>query len=391
MKRATLVRHLPLLAQLAAAPVILGQVSMPVSPTIGSPVSMLVDWDPAQTNNTVLLVMGTPAGQVQNSCYLTLTLDSQGMAVTLHRTETSTPGESYSGYIGGAPWYAPSINSNACGVHLNNSSYSTLSGTTRRVSLSIDNGIQPYFKQVVANYTPPCAYPPGSWQCWFITPVSQTIGQWDASPAAPVISQVAATPTSNAATITWQTSLPTTTKIEWGTTQGVYTGSTTMDPALVYSHSATTPNAPLTSSTTYYFRVSSQTGSQVNYTATGQFTTQAGQAPVISQVVATPTSNSATITWQTSVPTTTKIEWGTQAGVYTGSTTMDPALVSSHSATTACLPPSTLHYFRVSSQTQSQVNHTATGQFTTLAGNACTRREYIRLGGRVVAIESGTQ
>ena len=168
---------LPILAVSALS----AQVSMPVSPVLGSPTLLIVNWDSAQTTGPLVLIMHTNPGQVQGACYLSLTRDGAAVTAALYRTTTSTPEEPVGGLVGGAPWYYPTISSNACGIYLNDS---VVNGN--EIRLRIENGVTPYNKQVVANYETPC--PPGApwWQCgWGANFVSTTIGSWDATPAQP--------------------------------------------------------------------------------------------------------------------------------------------------------------------------------------------------------------
>ena len=69
--------------------------------------------------------------------------------------------------------------------------------------------------------------------------------------------------------------------------------------------------------------------------------------PVISAIVATPTSDSATITWTTNEPASSQVDYGLDTGY--GSVVSDPALVTSHSLTLTGLAASTLYHFKVTS------------------------------------------
>ncbi|MBI5871137.1 MAG: DNRLRE domain-containing protein [Actinobacteria bacterium] len=73
-------------------------------------------------------------------------------------------------------------------------------------------------------------------------------------------------------------------------------------------------------------------------------------APVISALQATSvTSSSASITWTTNEAADSQVEYGTSPGVYTYSTTLDPAMMTNHSVPLTGLQPSTTYYYRARS------------------------------------------
>ena len=55
---------LKLILPLLAASALSAQVSMPVSPVLGSPTLLIVNWDSAQTTGPLVLIMHTNPGQV---------------------------------------------------------------------------------------------------------------------------------------------------------------------------------------------------------------------------------------------------------------------------------------------------------------------------------------
>jgi hypothetical protein len=91
-----------------------------------------------------------------------------------------------------------------------------------------------------------------------------------ATTTAPMISSILATPQVGGmgATITWNSDQPGTTQVQYGTSPGTYTSSTTQDTNLMTSHSVTLSG--LTPNTTYFFRVMSINDSGMNTTAPGQ-------------------------------------------------------------------------------------------------------------------------
>jgi len=75
----------------------------------------------------------------------------------------------------------------------------------------------------------------------------------------PVISGVTVTAISaTSATVNWTTDIPADSLLEWGTSPGVYTNSSVLDPTLTTNHSVTANG--LLEATTYYYRISSSPG-----------------------------------------------------------------------------------------------------------------------------------
>jgi len=89
----------------------------------------------------------------------------------------------------------------------------------------------------------------------------------------PAISSVAAGGiTSSGANISWTTSEPADSQVEYGTSPGVYIGSTTLDPTRVVSHNQALTG--LQQGTTYYYRVrSADAAGYVTYSAEQSFKT----------------------------------------------------------------------------------------------------------------------
>ena len=167
----------------------------------------------------------------------------------------------------------------------------------------------------------------------------------EATNVAPVISNVVVTPGQTTATITWDTDEPATTRVDFGET-------TTYDNAyedltLTTSHSASLTG--LTADTLYHFQLTStDSGGLPTTTPDDTFTTEATNvAPVISNVVVTPGQTTATITWDTDEPATTRVDFGE-------TTTYDNAyedltLTTSHSASLTGLTADTLYHFQLTS------------------------------------------
>jgi hypothetical protein len=175
---------------------------------------------------------------------------------------------------------------------------------------------------------------------------------------ATVISNVAvANVTGTTATITWTTDLPANSRVEYGV--GNYTSITTLDPALVTSHSHTITG--LTPGTTYIYMVRSITG-QNTLTKVGGFTVTTAMAPAISNVAATNvTGMSATISWTTNVASDSQVDYGPTTA-YGSSTTVDPTAVTLHSMSLTGLTTGTTYHYRVRSA--SVGGSTTSGDFT---------------------------
>ena len=133
---------------------------------------------------------------------------------------------------------------------------------------------------------------------------------------APVISYVAYWGiTSSGITISWSTNVPSNTSVAYGTTNAL-TSVTPVQTALSNSHGVTVTN--LLPGKTYYFQAqSADVNGNTGYSTTYTFTTLAGGTPVISNLLVTPASgNTATISWTTSVPTYSYVQYGPSSGNY---------------------------------------------------------------------------
>ncbi len=183
----------------------------------------------------------------------------------------------------------------------------------------------------------------------------------------PVISAVAAgSITSTAATISWTTSEPATSLVEYGTGTA-YGLQTTENLALGGSHQHRLTG--LQASTTYHFRVLSRDASgNLSATADRTFTTTASTpadttAPTISSVSAgSVTSTSATITWTTNESATTQIQYGTTTA-YGATTALNSSLLTTHAQALTGLTAATTYQYRVLSR-DAAGNLATSGNFT---------------------------
>ncbi|MDQ3249530.1 MAG: hypothetical protein M3Q45_10055, partial [Chloroflexota bacterium] len=135
---------------------------------------------------------------------------------------------------------------------------------------------------------------------------------------APVISGATHTVNGNGVSITWQTDEPATTHVRYGTAPGNYTQSAET-PGLSTEH--TVALSGLVDSTYYAQTISVDQSGNQSGGAEFSFVIDT-TAPQISDVGAPAVGgNSAIIRWTTNEAATAIIEFGTQAGVYTGSVT----------------------------------------------------------------------
>ena len=171
----------------------------------------------------------------------------------------------------------------------------------------------------------------------------------------PAITLVSATGlSSTGATITWTTSEPGDSQVEYGATTG-YGGLTSIDPTLVLSHTATPTG--LTAGTLYHYRVRSRDAAG-NLAVSGDFTfttpapviTGDTTPPVISQVSAVRMlGGGELVRWTTNEPGDTQVEYGTTTA-YGSTTKLNVYLAAFHWQTIAGLAPNALYHYRVRSR-----------------------------------------
>ncbi len=190
----------------------------------------------------------------------------------------------------------------------------------------------------------------------FTTAASDTV--IDANP--PTISDISISSlTTTSATINWTTEEVANGEIEYGVTSS-YGSVTNFDSALSIDHQAVISN--LQPNTLYHYRITSS--DQVGNLATSpdnMFTTEmtvaadnesgsVGASAIISGVeTAEVTFTSATIAWQTDIPSDSQVEYG-DSSLFGQSTTLNTAITTSHSVTISGLSPNTNYYFRAKSK-----------------------------------------
>jgi hypothetical protein len=170
------------------------------------------------------------------------------------------------------------------------------------------------------------------------------------SAAPPVISYVAFWGvTSSGVTISWSTNVPSNTSVAYGENSSLGT-LTPVQTALASTHGVTLTG--LKSSTTYYFEAqSADVNGNTGYSTIYSFTTLAG-GPVISNLLAQPASgNTATISWSTSVPTFSYVQYGPSSGNY-NRYSAQTGLTAAPTCTLSYVPGGTTYYQVVSTDSQ---------------------------------------
>ena len=190
------------------------------------------------------------------------------------------------------------------------------------------------------------------WTSYAIERINAYEAVRSATPPPPVISAVQATPDSATATITWTTDEASDSLVEYGLA-ATY-GSSVSGAAAVTAHSITLSG--LQAGTTYHYRVMSRDGSG-NTATSGDFTfTTLSVNPgtlIISNVHAINiTKNTATITWDTNLMTTSAVSYWNASGVINLPT--DLSLVTVHTIQLSGLKANSLYSYQVSSVTGDQ-------------------------------------
>jgi alpha-L-arabinofuranosidase len=167
-----------------------------------------------------------------------------------------------------------------------------------------------------------------------------------ASGNAPTVSYLASWGvTGSGITISWSTDLAASTAVGYGTTPAL--GSMAIgDATLTNSHGMTLTG--LNPGTTYYFAAES-TGANgmTGYSAINSFTTTNTVAPTISGITVTPgNNNKAQISWSTSVPCFSYVQYGTSTAY--GWWTSRSALTTNPQESMTWVPSGVIHYQLVS-------------------------------------------
>ncbi len=182
---------------------------------------------------------------------------------------------------------------------------------------------------------------------------------------APTISSVSSgSLTGTGATITWTTDEASDSQVQYGTTTS-YGASTTLDATMLTSHSVDLTG--LLENRTYHYRVKSRDAAgNLRTGSDNTFITLDQTAPEISNIVATPSGSSVTITWDTDEAGSSRVEYGTTTsyGFLTSQIDTSPR-VTSHSVTISGFGTSGTRHFRVlSTDDSSNTGTSSDGTFT---------------------------
>ncbi|MDP3965038.1 MAG: LysM peptidoglycan-binding domain-containing protein [bacterium] len=186
---------------------------------------------------------------------------------------------------------------------------------------------------------------------------------------AATIGSLAASLGSNSITVSWTTSEAATSVLEWGTSQSL--GQTMIgSEALSTSHSITLTN--LDADSGYYFRARSddRAGNIVRSSIQSDSTTEVPAETTITNVQAAVTGpNSATITWSTNHPATSRVQYGATTGY--GSELSSSLSTTQHSLALTGLNAGTTYHYQVTSTG----NTTAVGSDLSFATTQSTPAE----------------
>jgi phosphodiesterase/alkaline phosphatase D-like protein len=149
-------------------------------------------------------------------------------------------------------------------------------------------------------------------------------------------------------TVNWTTDEPATSEVDYST-DTTYT-SVVSSPLFATAHSLTLSN--LTSGTMYNFKVNGvDAAGNPATTGNNTFTSKAQNPPQFTAgPSATPTYNSAAITWTTSVASDTQVKYGPSAPNYANPTTLVSTPVTAHTVNLTGLTPSTTYHYQALSR-----------------------------------------
>jgi phosphodiesterase/alkaline phosphatase D-like protein len=152
--------------------------------------------------------------------------------------------------------------------------------------------------------------------------------------------------TSSGITISWATNEPSTTVVNYGTTSALGSASPAQT-ALTDNHGVVLTG--LQPSTTYYFQAqSTDANGNTGYSPSiYTFTTLASLPVISSPVVTAATNNTASVSWTTSVPTYSYVQYGTSSGNYIRFSART-SLTTSPNCVLAFVPSGTVYYQLVS-------------------------------------------
>jgi len=152
-------------------------------------------------------------------------------------------------------------------------------------------------------------------------------------------------------TVSWKTNEPASSEVLYGTSANYETKNDALRGFFTYDHYVVITG--LVPGTTYHYRIRSRDASG-NVTTDDQDRTltlpAASAVPQISNIsISKKTATTFTVTWQTNVPTNSRIEYGATNGVYDRFRPGDGGdlLGTGHAATAVSLEPGKVYYFRI--------------------------------------------
>ena len=157
--------------------------------------------------------------------------------------------------------------------------------------------------------------------------------------------------TESGAVISWTTNVNATGNMEYGTSPGIYTDSAPTPADITADNTSHAMIlSGLSANITYYYRVKSDDGTGDTTSAEHSFKTKA--FTISGVTAASITTNSATITWNTNVATTSNVEYGLDTSYgstapMSADTTADSTI---HIVVLSGLSPNTTYHYRVKSK-----------------------------------------
>ncbi|HVZ75797.1 MAG TPA: LamG-like jellyroll fold domain-containing protein [Candidatus Paceibacterota bacterium] len=183
------------------------------------------------------------------------------------------------------------------------------------------------------------------------------------------ISNIASTTGETTATVTWDTAATSSDSTVWyGASSGTYTIKISSTPLIINHSIGLTGLTPFT--TYYYVVVSKDNAGDIATSSEQTLTTVDLTPPVISSVVASPSSNSATVTWTTNESASTRLAYGLTSAysTYTSETDTSPR-VTSHSKNMSSLLACTIYHYGAVSR--DAAGNTATSSDETFTTSGC--------------------
>lgn len=239
----------------------------------------------------------------------------------------------------------------------------TLTGPTNRTFSSDATGFFGAVDLSPGSYTVAASFPGFFPRSTNVTVATGAVSQADLLllPTSPAlfINNVVAEPDISSAIIRWRTIVPATAQVEYGTTTN-YGSVSPLDSIPVTNHAVLLSG--LAADAAYFFRVVSR--ADTNTYRLGGFNFLTVPAPFFTNITVWPGARGAIITWQTSRPAGSQVEFGATAGLGSFSL-LDPTAATNHSILLTGLLPDTSYFFRLISQIGTQALNSSVSTFNT--------------------------